>query len=91
MKVRFYATMRQLAGAKEAEIEGGAGDTVRDVLHSVQETLPDLDGVILDGEGHLRPAVNVFVRGRSIKFLAGLDTVLKEGDRLALFPPVAGG
>ena len=91
MKVRVYATMRQIVGAKEVEVGGGAGDTVQDVLHRLLAAHPDLEERILDSEGHLQPAVSVFVRGRSIKFLGGLDTVLEEGDHLALFPPVAGG
>jgi molybdopterin synthase sulfur carrier subunit len=91
MKVRVYATLRQIVGAKEVEIGGGAGETVRDALHRLVAAYPGLEERILDDEGHLRRAVNVFIRGRSIRFKEGLDTVLKEGDDLALFPPVAGG
>ena len=34
----------------------------------------------------------ILVNGRSTSHLAdGLDTVLRDGDRVAIFPPVAGG
>ncbi|MFQ6057274.1 MAG: ubiquitin-like small modifier protein 1 [Anaerolineae bacterium] len=91
MKVRVYATLRQIVGMKEVEVEGEAGDTVRDVLHRLIAAHPGLEGHILDDEGHLRRTVNVFVQGRSIKFREGLDTVLQESDELSIFPPVAGG
>jgi molybdopterin synthase sulfur carrier subunit len=91
MKVRVYATLRQSVGAKEVEVGGGAGDTVRDVLTRLLLAHPGLEERILDRDSHVRPAVSVFVRGRNIKLLDGLETVLEEGDDLALFPPVAGG
>lgn len=91
MKVRLYGTLRYAAATRDVQVEGAAGDTVREVLHRVMAACPVLEARVLDDQGQLRPAVNVFVRGRSIRFGDGLDTVLQEGDDLALFPPVAGG
>ncbi|MDD1680192.1 MAG: MoaD/ThiS family protein [Methanoregula sp.] len=35
--------------------------------------------------------MNILQNGRNIHFLAGLDTLLSDGDIIALFPPAAGG
>ena len=91
MRVRVYGTLRQLVGTWDVHVEGAAGDTVREVVHRLVAAFPGLEERVLDDQGRLRPAVNIFVRGRSIRFIDGLDTVLQEGEDLALFPPVAGG
>ena len=39
----------------------------------------------------LREDVNIFVAGKNIASLQGLQTLLAEGDEVALFPAVIGG
>jgi molybdopterin synthase sulfur carrier subunit len=46
---------------------------------------------VLDDDGHVHDSIHVLVNGRSISFLDGLETVVGDGDRLALFPAVGGG
>ena len=63
---------------------------------TVGEALADL----LAQEPHLRPRafldddkliVSVFLNGRSVRELSGLDTPIAEGDELLLVPPLGGG
>ena len=91
MRVRFYGTLRHIVGASEVEAQRKPEDTVRDVLHGLLARFPGLSKGFLDDEGKLRLQVNIFVRGRNISFLDGLDTTFRETDDLAIFPPVAGG
>ena len=42
-------------------------------------------------EGGLARGVKVFLNGRDIDFLSGLDTRLSDGDEISIFPPVGGG
>lgn len=91
MKVKIFATLRQIVGAKEIELGLEAGDTVGSVLARIVADYPALGERILDDEGNLEAFINVFVNGRSIRFLDGPNTGLNEDDVLAIFPPVAGG
>ncbi len=91
MRVKFFATLRPLVGAKEAEVELRTKDTVGSVLEKLTAEYPALKERILDEEGNLQSSINVLVNGRNIRFLDGLDTAIQEGDQLALFPPVGGG
>jgi molybdopterin synthase sulfur carrier subunit len=91
MRVRIFATLRSLVGAKEVEVDVEAGDTVRNMLDKLTAEYPALRKRVLDDEGNLQSSINVFVNGRNIKFLDGLNSPIQEGDRLALFPPVGGG
>jgi len=91
MRVKIFAMLRQLVGAKEIEVGLEGDDTVGSVLARLMADYPVLGERIFDDDGHLQPIINVFVNGRSINFLDGLDTSLNESDVMAIFPPVAGG
>lgn len=68
------------------EVEAPAGSTLRDLLRSLKSKGLD----VLEGE-NLRAETNVLVNGEQVEYGKGLDTVLQEGDEVAVFPPVAGG
>jgi len=91
MKVKVFATLRQLVGAKEIEVGLEGDDTVGSVVARLAADYPALGEHIFDDQGNLGGYINVFVNGRSIRFLEGLHTRLSEDDVLAIFPPVAGG
>ena len=52
---------------------------------------PTLRPHLFNGNAELRPFVNLFVNNENIRDLQGLETPLKEGDRLMLIPSIAGG
>lgn len=91
MKVMLFATLREVAGAKEVEVDLEAGATVRHALERLVDLYPNLKEEIFTERGALQRSVIILLRGRNIRLEGGLDTVLGEDDYLAIFPPVAGG
>lgn len=90
-KIRLFATLRDIAGAKELAVPLDGVGTVRDLIRAVSETCPELGRKILNDQGELSGLVHVFVQGRNVMWLEGLDTVIGETDEIILVPPVAGG
>ncbi|NIS29607.1 MAG: MoaD/ThiS family protein [Actinobacteria bacterium] len=87
--VRVPTTLRTLTGG-EAEVSV-AGDTVADVLDSLEGAHPGFKERILDDDGQLRRFVNVFVSDDDVRFMDGLATAVPDGETLSIVPAVAGG
>lgn len=65
--------------------------TVRHLLDRLVELRPALAERMLDEDGNIPRFVNVFVNGRDIRHLKGLDTPVRPDDEVTIFPPLAGG
>ena len=87
IKVRLFANFREFTKTGELEIEG---NTVRDVLEIICNNYPGLE-TILFKDGNLVPYVNIFLNGENVIGSVGLDSSIKSGDEVAIFPPVSGG
>jgi len=65
------------------------GVTLRDALEDCVAKEPRLQKRIFREDGGVW--VGIFVNGRNVRQLAGLDTELADGDVIRLVPPIAGG
>ncbi len=91
-RVRLFATLRQRVGGEGAvEVPWSPGDTIGDVVKELVRLKPGLDGHIFDEGGALLPHVSVFLNGRDIRHLDGLESRLERDTEISVFPPVAGG
>lgn len=92
MVIRLYATLRPLVGGKYVDLPAEEGEPVGEVLRRLVAQYPGLQEQLLTPDGQaLLPHVQVFIAGRSIRDLQGLQTPLPAEPNMAVFPPVAGG
>ncbi|PLV56294.1 MoaD family protein [Thermotoga sp. SG1] len=74
----------------EQEIELEATD-IRELIEKLEERIHGVKSIIYDEKGDLNPFINIFVNDEDIRFLEGLDTKLKDGDKILIMPAIAGG
>jgi len=92
VQVRFYATLRPLAGGRSLEIALPEAATIQALVEAVVTQHPALGEVLLDPHGAVPRGVQVFVNGRGAPYLPkGYATQLVENDCIDIFPAVAGG
>ncbi len=92
MKVNFYATLRPIAGQKTVEFDLPANITVRELLAAIVTRFPPMDKELLDENGELYRHVHIFINGRDTPYLSNaVDTLIREGDKVDVFPAVGGG
>lgn len=91
--VKFFTTLREIVGKREEEIKSSSDDfTVGELL----EQLSKKHGrrfveYVYDEGGEVRSYLQFLVNGRSVSTLQGFKTRLREGDSVAIIPPVGGG
>lgn len=89
--VKFFASFRDIVGRKGMDVEYRYGMTLGELLHDLCSSSEPLNRACFEEGGELRDYVKLLVNGHNIAFLDGLETMLKDGDVIAVFPPVAGG
>ena len=81
IKVKYFASLRTIAGKEEDQFELGNETTVLKLSEAIGKTLPVI--------GEMMRAKKIMV---SVNLdVATPDTVVKDGDEVALLPPFSGG
>ena len=91
MKVSFYATLEPIVGERHVEVSLAKGASVGALVENLAQRWPGLAEHLFDEHGGLSRRVNIFVDGRNVRWLEGLETQLEPGQSVDIFPPVAGG
>jgi molybdopterin converting factor small subunit len=68
-----------------------SASTVQGLIDQVVEQYPSIKFHLLDADGQLRRHFNIFVNGTHIRDLNGMETPLKEEDKIILMASAAGG
>ena len=76
------------AGKSEVNVNGAK---ISEALTDLTAQYPAIKPHLFNDGGELRPFVNLFVGESNIKDLQGVDTPIKDGDRIMLIPSIAGG
>jgi sulfur-carrier protein len=87
--IRLPQVLRQQANGERAiEVDGA---TVGDAVQALVGRHPGLAGQLLTADGELHRFVNVYLNGRDVRYLGGLDTPVEARDEIRLLPAIAGG
>jgi molybdopterin synthase sulfur carrier subunit len=87
--VRIPTILRNYTGGVgEVNAEG---ETLTEVLESLESSHPGIRARILDDTGALRRFVNVYVGDDDVRFIGGLTAKVADGTKISIIPAVAGG
>jgi len=91
--VKAFATIREAIGEfGKISLEFPEQVTVKNLIEVLSKNFGEkFNSEVLDDNGLPKKTIKIFVNGRDIEFLDGLSTNLKDGDEVALIPPIAGG
>lgn len=80
---RFFPTLQQGTAAE--------GQTVAEVIHSLEKQYPGLAAYIVDERGALRKHVNIFVNDELVTDRIGLQDAVGQKTRIYIFQALSGG
>lgn len=88
--VKLFGEFRAALGQDRVDLELSDGATCGQALRDIVAREPRLADLLFEG-GELRDHLHVFLNGRNVAHLRGLETPLSAGDTLTFFPPIGGG
>ncbi len=92
VKVKYFTTLRELAERAEEEIEiedgGTLGDLIEEVTSKYGKKARNLLRLYLK---EVDPSIYFLINGANARTLYGVNTKLKDGDIVAIIPPIGGG
>ena len=92
VKVKFFTTLREIVGRKEELIALSDSITLEALLKQLAKTHgDDFEDYVYDGQGKVRGYLQLLINGRNLSTNQRKKTTLREGDEVAILPPVGGG
>ena len=90
--VKFVGAFRHFSGIDEFCLDFEDKNSVGDLMTALIKKLPEIESSLVDQYAeNSSPNALILVNGREIGVLAGVNTILKDGDEVVLVPVVHGG
>src|SRR3990172_2054812 len=89
VKVYIPTPFRSLT-RNQATVEA-EGKTVVRLVEALESAYPGIRERVLDEQGEIHRHINIYVNDIAVEDLEGKETVLADGDEVALIPAIAGG
>lgn len=89
VKVRLFATLRKKYGVKELTVK--CDETLRGAIENASKIIGEgfLKEIYDENQGKVKENMIIMINGRNIRDLKEIK--IKDGDIIAIFPPLAGG
>ena len=87
IKIKFYSTLRAIVGKESLKLRLRQGATLQEVLDQLTGRYGgELKRKLAQSGNWL-----IMLNDKNIKFMNDLETLLKDGDRIAILSPLSGG
>ena len=88
---RIPGPLRNLAHDRDEVRVDGAPGSLSEALAMLWSECPAVRDRVLTERGEVRPHINIFVDGESIRDAGGLTTRVRDGAEIFILPALSGG
>jgi molybdopterin synthase sulfur carrier subunit len=90
--VKFFTVLREITGKKDEKVKFSNSLTIDGLLNYLSRKHGrQFTDYVYNASGKPRGYLQFLINGKGIATLEGFRTRLKEGDKVAIIPPVGGG
>ena len=83
--------LRELAGNRSSVQISGSPAALDGALDLLWRSYPAFRDRVITERGELRPHINIFVDGESIRFSGGFSTPVRHDSEIVILPALSGG
>ena len=92
VQVKFFTSLREITNKKTEEIQLQERTTVKEFVRLLSEKHgKKFEEYIYTKKFEVKEVLSFLVNGQNINNFKGFGTTLKDGDVIAILPPVGGG
>ena len=92
INVKYFSYFKELFGSSEKALELPDGTSIDDLLHVLCNSDKKSQNIYDDDSGRLKYYVNIMLKSnRIVSFPESINTKLKNGDIVSIFPALTGG
>jgi molybdopterin synthase sulfur carrier subunit len=92
IEVKFFTSLREITGKKVDQLQMQNSITIDEFVTLLSERYgKNFREYIYNKKGEPQEFLSFLINGTNINNMQGLDTKLKNGDIVAILPPVGGG
>jgi molybdopterin synthase sulfur carrier subunit len=92
VEVKLFTSLREITGKKVDKLEIQTSATIDELITLLCNKYGNrFKEYIYNKRGELQGFLSFLINGKNINVLEGFGTKLKEGDVIAILPPVGGG
>lgn len=92
IKVKLFSLFRKYIDDRQVQLDPEENKNIRDLIKNLDQQYEAIFSEKLLGEAEtINPGAIILVNGHNIHHINQLDTALKDGDIITIFPPSAGG
>ena len=92
IKIKFFTILREIVGKKDEQVKLPESTTLDVLLKQLARKYGEgFENYVYDELGEVRSHLQFLINGKSASTAQGLKTKLREGDEIAILPPVEGG
>jgi molybdopterin synthase sulfur carrier subunit len=94
--INFFTILRLMLKTGEIHLDSIQESSILEVLQKAEAIVSEKTSKkfmfkLLDEDGHIKRGTMILINGKNILDTDGLNTIVRDGDALALFPPGGGG
>ena len=90
LKIRFFPNVVTIAKTSECDLP--APESILHLLHLLSERYgKEMKNILLTADNGQHPDMIIFLNGRHIEFIDGLESKLSNDDTITFFSRIAGG
>jgi len=90
VRIKAFAQFRDAIGGDKI-MEMPDGSNLDKLLDALKDGSEKAKAMLFENDGSLKAYVILMINGKRVDRKAMTDTLLRDGDEIALLPPVAGG